>query len=63
MKEHLTDWIYRRYVEHVDIDPVWRDMREYITEEIYFDRDATRAFIDEVLDRFVDWHEIERFRP
>lgn len=63
MKDHLTDWIYNRYIYRVDIDPIWRDMREYVTEEIYFDRDALISFVDEVLDRFVDWRELERFRP
>lgn len=63
MKEHMTDWIFRRFLEGVDIDPIWRSTREYVTEEIYYDRDALISFVDEVLDRFVDWRELERFRP
>jgi len=60
MKEHMTDWIFRRFLEDVDVDPSWEDLREYVEDEIYFDRDATRAFIREVLD-FVDWDEIGRW--
>ena len=60
MKEHMTDWVFRRFLEGVDVDPSWEDLREYVEDEIYFDRDATRAFIREALD-FVDWDEIGRW--
>jgi len=60
MNEHMTDWVFRRFLEDVDVDPSWDDLRDYVEDEIYFDRDATRAFIREALDS-VDWDEIGRW--